>query len=151
MAKKEMITRNGTQKLGINVDAPVGPVNVPRTRNLPSDVLLIQAIFNVFARRLNPAYLGLQSLDEVPTPNGVYDAKTENAILRYQTTNRSDLLRVDGIVDPGSYGNRNVIDRLGGQLMTITLFHMQLIVLFDVPDYTTELTRLVPQLAAFLK
>jgi hypothetical protein len=151
MAKKEMLTRNGKQAPCVNVDAPVGPTKVARVRNLPGDVMLIQAIFHVLASRLWPGYIGLQSLDQVPTPNGQFDLKTETAILSYQTTYRSGLLRADGVIDPASNHHRNIIDRLDSRLMTITSLHRDLFVLFDPTDYPTELTRLVPQLRPWLK
>jgi hypothetical protein len=151
MAKKETLTRNGNQETCVNIDAPVGPTKIARVKNLPGDVMLIQAIFHVLARRLQPGYIGLQSLDEVPIPNARYDSKTETAILRYQTTNRPGLLRADGVIDPAKYQRRNVINRLDSELMTITLLHLDLFALFHPADYTTELTRLVPQLAPWLK
>jgi hypothetical protein len=61
------------------------------------------------------------------------------------------LLSADGVIDPASYGDRNIINRLDSQLMTITLLHLDLRALFDAADYTTELTRLVPQLGPWLK
>src|SRR5262249_33122547 len=150
MAKKETLTRNGSQEPCVNVDAPVGPTKIARVKNLPGDVMLIQAIFHILARRLWPGYIGLPSMDQVPTPNGHYDLKTETAILRYQTTNRSGLLQADGIIDPASYHHRNIIDLLDSRLMTITSLHLELRILFDPIDYTTELTRLVPQLLPWL-
>jgi hypothetical protein len=151
MAKKEMLTRNGNREPCVNVNAPVGPTKVARVRNLPGDVMLIQAIFHVLARRLWPGYIGLPSLDEVPTPDGRYDPKTEAAIRRYQAANRSGLLNADGVIDPASYRNRNIVSRTDAQLMTITNLHLDLRVLFDPADYTTELTHLVPQLRPWLK
>jgi hypothetical protein len=151
MAKREILTRNGQQEPCVNIDAPVGPTKERRVKNLKGDVMLIQAMLHVIAKRLfSPGFIGLLSMDEVPTPNGIYDLKTEGAILSYQSKWRSELLRADGVIDPASYHNRNVIDRLGSQLMTITHLHFQLKVMFDPANYTTELMGLVPQLAAWI-
>jgi hypothetical protein len=151
MAARETLTRNGTQQTGINIDAPVGPTKVARVKNLKGDVLLIQGVLFVLAKRTFPPVIGLQSMDQVPTPDGIYDGKTEAAILAYQTRYRPELLQADGVIDPASYQHRNVVSLLSSRLMTITHLHEQLRVLFDDPDYTPELKRLVPQLASWLR
>jgi hypothetical protein len=93
-------------------------------------------------------------MDEVPEPTGKYDLKTEKAILRYQTNHRTELLTADGVIDPASYNGRNILHHASGphsRVMTITDLHCDLHVLFDPRDYTTELTRIVPQLVPWLK
>jgi hypothetical protein len=151
MAARESLTRNGGQEAAINIDAPVGPTKVTRVKNLKGDVMLIQGVLFVLAKRLNPPLIGLQSMDQVPTPDGTYEAKTEAAILAYQTRYRPELLQADGVIDPASYHRRNIIEHLGSRLMTITHLHEQLRVHFGDADYTSELKRLVPQLASWLR
>lgn len=151
MAKRDVLTRGGKQEACVNLDAPVGPASVGRVRNRPGDVMLVQSIFNVFGKRLGPTFLGLQSMNEVPTPNGKYDDKTEKVIANYQAGNRANALRVDGVIDPASYGNRNIENDVSSKFMTITLLHIDLFVLFDTADYAAELLRLVPQLRPWLK
>jgi hypothetical protein len=150
MAKIESLTRNGKQEPCVNVDAPVGPTKVTRVRNLPGDVMLIQAIFHVLSRGGLDS-IGLQSMDQVPTPTGRYDLKTETAILRYQTRWRRLLLNADGVIDPASYRDRNVVHQIRSQLMTITDLHVSLRVMFAPSDYVEALTTLVPQLGPWLK
>jgi hypothetical protein len=151
MARKETLTRNGNREPCLNIDAPVGPRKVTRVKNLHGDVMLVQAIFHVLAARVAPSYVGLATMDEVPKPTGRYDSKTEAAIQGYQTNQRSGLLRVDGVIDPASYRGRNIVSTADTPFMTMTLLHVDLRVLFDTPEYSTELTRLVPQLLPWLK
>lgn len=151
MAKKETLTRGGKQEACVNLDAPVGPTAVRRVQNQQGDVMLVQSIFHVLGTRLTPAYLKLQSMDEVPRPTGRFDEKTEKVIRNYQANNSASALRLDGVIDPASYRNRNLDNREDARFMTVTLFHIDLFVLFDGADYAAELTRLVPQLRPWLK
>src|SRR5205085_811635 len=99
------------------------------------DVMLIQAMLSVLGRA-DPGDIGLKSMDQMPTPNGIYDAKTAAAIVGYQKRWRLGLLKVDGIIDPGEYGGRNVIHKTRSQEMTITDLHLSLSVLFSPSNYT---------------
>lgn len=150
MAMRETLTRNGKQELCVNIEAPVGPPKEARVKNLPGDVMLIQSILFTLASRIEPAYIGFRSMDEVPKPTGQFDLPTETGIRRYQQKQSSQLLAVDGIVDPASYQDRKIIDHVDSRLMTITNMHLDLLVLFDPSDYRSELTRMVPQLLPWL-
>ena len=138
----------------INVDAPVGPTKLSRVQNLKGDVMLIQASFFALAKWLNVNRVGLQSMDQVPVPTGLFDAKTEAAIRAYQGKKGWRPLNRDGVIDPASYRNRTV--RLGGPLMTITNLHLDLGELallrgFEMNQYPQMLSLLVPQLGPLPK
>src|SRR5262245_51307695 len=124
MAKIETLTLNGNRERCVNLDAPVGPTKVARVKNLPGDVMLVQAMFHAFATRGAPGLVGLLSMDQVPTPNGIYDEKTEAVILAYQTMLRQDVLKADGVIDPASYRHRNIVNYPDPRLMTITMLHV---------------------------
>ena len=72
--------------------------------------------------------LGVQSRDEVPDPEdgdgNFEDGKTEKAIWSFQRKHARRLLRVDGIIHPAVYQNRNIKGGLAdNRLLTITLLH----------------------------
>jgi hypothetical protein len=109
-----------------NVSAPVGP----KMPNLFADVMVIQALLNFIA--LHPIWLEKFRREDMPWVNGLYDRKTELTIRNYQSGNSIFLARVDGIVHPGSYGNR--IIKSNGPSITITQLN-------DEADMTNLLVR----------
>jgi hypothetical protein len=149
MAKKDTLTANGAYQECLNVDQPVGK----NQRNLKEDVMLIQAMFKKLAELKSPAFLGLRSRDAVPEPTGNFDdGKTENAIWAYQRKNAKRSLRVDGVIHPAAYENRNIkvdFTWATNPLMTITLLHFDLQTstraLFGFnTTYIEEIKRMVP-------
>jgi hypothetical protein len=98
----------------LNVSASVGP----KMPNLFADVMTIQALLNFIA--LHPIWLAKLRREDMPLVNGMYDRRTETAIRTYQAGNRIFLTRVDGIVHPGSFGNR-VIKAHGSEMTIVSL------------------------------
>jgi hypothetical protein len=154
MAKQETMTINGFHQECLNINQPVGR----HQPNLRSDVKLIQAMFwklaewvNAFGGGPGHAFLGLGSPDEVPDPRtgdgNFEDGKTEKAIWSYQRKHARNLLRVDGIVHPAAYPNRNIKGAASDiRLMTITLLHFHLNNFVDLATdkgYIEEIKRFV--------
>jgi hypothetical protein len=140
------------EKIGIvdenvfNLSAPVGK----GMANHFGDVMVIQAMLNVIASDPTWAeYNGLKP-SAMPGVMGRFDHKTEMAIQSFQEARRYNLLRVDGIVHPGSFGNR--ILKLSGTFMTITLLNDQAGEVcsfkYNSLDHTKEIARIYPQVVA---
>src|SRR5262245_48008673 len=106
MPLKETIIWNGVPGAGLNVGQTVGRGKW----NFMGDVLLVQAMFKRLAELGSPKFIGLPSLDAVPEPKGTFDdhGKTETAIWSYQWKYANQMLRVDGIIHPASYQDRNI-------------------------------------------
>jgi hypothetical protein len=154
MAKQETMTINGFHQQCLNIDQPVGK-NQP---NFRPDVKLIQAMFwklaewaTAFGGSPGHVFLGLGSPTEVPDPgtgNGNFeDGKTEKAIWSYQRKHARHLLRVDGIIHPAAYHNRNIKGPASDvRLMTLTLLHVHLTQFVDLATdktYIEEIKRFV--------
>jgi hypothetical protein len=140
------------EKIGIrddkvfNLSAPVGP----GMSNHLGDVMVIQAMLNVIASEPTWAeYNGLKP-SAMPIVTGIFEEKTERAIRSLQNARRYNLLRADGIVHPGSFGNRIV--KLTGTYITITLLNDQADVVcsfkYNSLDHTKEIARIYPQVVA---
>jgi hypothetical protein len=153
MAKRETMTVNGKGGFAcLNIDLPVGRSQA----NTKNDVKLIQAMFRKLAEwnPQGPKFLGLGSWNEVPDPKAAdgnfEDGRTEKAIWSYQRKFARRLLRVDGIIHPASYQDRNIKGRWSEiRLMTITLLHEHLLdysIMASKEDYMTEIKRFVPDL-----
>jgi hypothetical protein len=132
-----------------NVTAAVGP----KMPNLFADVMVIQALLNFIA--LHPIWLEKLRREDLPLVNGLYDRKTEMSIRNYQKGNWIFLARVDGIVNPGSFGNRIV--KAHGPAMTITMLNSEadmtntLVRGLDSTDSHTEsILKKYPQLNAII-
>ena len=150
MAKKDIMTIGGAKGECVNTDQPVGKGQT----NLKEDVMLIQALLGTLAKSASPGYVGLISFDQVPKPTGNFeDGLTEKAIWSYQRKNARKLLRVDGIVHPALYKDRNITLTKGNdRLMMISLLHLDLLGFLLWADlYIPEITRTVPELRQWLK
>jgi hypothetical protein len=154
MARRDIMTANGARLEVLNIDQPVGK-NQPNDR---MDVKLIQAMFWTLAKwDINGLrVLGPQSWTEVPDPrtgNGNFeDGRTEKAIWIYQRKYAHRLLRVDGIIHPAMYQNRNIEGLFNDiRLMTITLLHDMLLANLPgapvgVSSYIEGIKRIAPDL-----
>ena len=153
MAAMVNITINGVESMGFNVCDTVGTGGKNRKDN--GDVMLVQVMLNLVAQHLDSrpsaSNVGLKSMDELPEPTGTFDEKTRHAILSYQRRYHRALLRVDGVVHPASYRNRNIrFGRPGDLLMTITHLHWLLLnsptLLAGQQDYSLRLIGKFPKL-----
>ena len=110
MAKVDTRTMNGDQQRCLNIDYPVGFMkSSARLANASDDVKLIQAMFRFVKKydHSNPFSRAI-SLGDLPSVNGIFDNLTVNAINKYQRANARVLLRVDGLIEPALYQNRNI-------------------------------------------
>src|SRR5262245_3737917 len=109
MAKKDVMTINGQPFDCLNIDRSVGK----NQANLKNDVKLIQVMLQkIVLWNGGPVFIGLRSWDEVPDPKAADgnfdDGRTEKAIWSYQRRYARNLLRVDGIIHPAAYHDRNI-------------------------------------------
>ena len=150
MASKEIVTIGSAKLAGINIASPVGPGQ----ENRFEDVMLVQATFQYIATGAGEArgFLGTE-IGNIPLVTGVMNAPTISAIRNFQRKNLREVLKVDGIIHPASYGRR-VIKPGTRHLMSITQLHMLCIYANiqrnDGFDYVAGIVKLEPRLARFL-
>jgi hypothetical protein len=150
MAVRERVTILGNTSPGFNVEFPVGQ----RSANHRSDVMLVQAMFNLLVdgfegRRITGIQTGMKSQKEIPKINGEADAVTLAAIRTFQRRWAHNILMTDGIIDPARYFGRD-IQTTGTGLMMITLMHQLLQNVaaenFQEEDYTDFMFWRFPEL-----
>lgn len=150
MATREIITVDGVPEPCLNVSETVGE---NFGANKIGDVMLVQAMFKFIVSNFALEEIGLTSEDDVPEPTGRFDSATAHLINVFQRKVAHQLLRVDGIIHPASYKDRNLKFGDGkGRMMTITFLHFACVSASPTGvDYTTEITRQFPQLLPWLK
>ncbi len=110
MAKVDTRTMNGDRQRCLNIDYPVGFMrNNGRMANTTEDVKLIQAMLR-FIKKYDPSnpFSRAISSGDLPSVNGIFDNLTLKAINIYQKANAQILLKVDGLIEPALYQNRNI-------------------------------------------
>jgi hypothetical protein len=149
MAKKDTITFGTVAEPAVNVHFSVGS----KGDNGPADVMLIQTMFRYLAhiKGIPTQYLGLR-LKDLPEITGYCDDKTKQAILKFQIKNAKHLLKIDGLIHPASYEDRNI--KAGEpRLMSITLLHFyakEMQAWHPEQTYIEDLANMVPQLQPWL-
>lgn len=149
MAKKDVITMYNHKFPALNLSESVGKGGANKT----GDVMLVQAMFQYIAKGFKPKFIGVNSADDIPEPSGDYDDKTERAIKSYQRKHIRNLLKVDGIIHPASYENRN-LKRMTSPLMTITLLGSHLLdasLMNGDDDQFTGIVRMFPKLLPWIQ
>jgi hypothetical protein len=149
MATLETIQIAGELQAGFNVSAPVGALGT----NAFGDVMLVQAMFKYIVAVFPPETLGVDSANDVSVPTGNFDTKTRHLIEVFQRKNAHSLLRVDGLIHPAAYENRNVRVALGkDRMMTITLLHLGCMAVSPGgAGYTADMRRRFPQLLPWIR
>jgi hypothetical protein len=151
LATRETITVDGVRQPCLNVTETVGE---KFGANKIGDVMLVQAMFKYIANHFGSEQIGLTSKDDVPEPTGLFNSDTARLIIVFQRKMARQLIRVDGIIHPASYKDRNLKfgDGPRPRMMTITFLHFGCVGASPTTvDYTTEITRQFPLLLPWLK
>src|SRR5262245_54238346 len=120
MPFKDTITVGGQRAAAVNLNFSVGVGG----DNGPADVMLVQTMFHYLAHvNGKPMPYNGFSMDYLPSITGRVDDKTMLAIRLFQQSHAKRLLRLDGLIEPAKYENRN-IESTDGRVMTITLMHL---------------------------
>jgi hypothetical protein len=151
MANRETMTVDGVRQACLNVSETVGE---KFGANKMGDVMLVQAMFKYIVGHFGSEQIGLASKDDVPEPTGLFDSDTARLINGFQRKMARQLIRVDGIIHPASYKDRNLKfgDGPPPRMMTITVLHFGCVGASPATvDYTAEITRQFPLLLPWLK
>jgi hypothetical protein len=154
MANIETVTADYGGKIGVakrkylNIYAPVGP----NMANRVDDVMVIQAMLNLIVSESSTKAFSGGTTKTIPPVNGMFTPQTAAAILNFQRFWEFGVLKVDGIVHPGSYRNRVI--KVAGRDMTITGLNKWAEDASDIKygfgSYPETLPKLFPQLWAYL-
>lgn len=128
MAKVEIMTMGPDKSSVLNIGHKVGWVdlNGERGANQPDDVMLIQGMFR-FIKKHNSGcdFSKAAQYGDLPEVTGIVNSPTLDMIDLYQRVNARKLLKVDRVIEPASYQNRNIVlTAKHHRLMTITLLNM---------------------------
>jgi hypothetical protein len=151
MATRETITVEGVRQPCLNVSETVGE---NFGANKIGDVMLVQVMFKYIVGHFGSEQIGLSAKDEVPEPTGLFDSDTTRLIIVFQRKMAHQLIRVDGIVHPAFYKDRNLKFGDGPlpRMMTITSLHFGCVGVSPATvDYTAEITRQFPLLLPWPK
>lgn len=166
MAKKDIINFSGTKTIGVNTHYIVGAGVSLHNGNGQADVMLIQTLLwvaYIFSNFDQHKLLGLKEKD-LPEISGKCDAKTVEAIWKFQRWNARKLMSVDGTIHPASYENRvmksvyaDYIYDTGTKprpIMSITLLHIYawngMINSKGKEDYISDIVYMAPDLRNWL-
>lgn len=154
MANIETITQDFGGTIGIdkrqyfNIFAPVGPKMVNRI----DDVMVVQAMLNLMIMEPSTVYYSGGTTRTIPPVTGVFNAETARAILDFQRRWSASLLKVDGIVNPGSFQDRTI--KIHGHQMTIVYLNQWAELAsqakYGFARHVETLPKLFPQLLAYI-